>query len=206
MRFLRSAKRLTGQSTEGIPRPPGYSWSGSWQALVWRQRVRIGLPLAAGYAWLAQPTLRAFAGGVGLSLLGVLVRGWTAGYLRKNAALTTSGPYAFTRHPLYLGSLLIVAGFLVAGRSELADAVGTAYFVLFYGAAISREEERMRARHGAAYEAYAGRVPRFLPRPARAAGGPPFSWRLYWRNGEYQTALGFAVGVLLLWLDLRWRG
>ena len=207
MRFFRSAKRVAGQSTEGIPRPPGYRWRGTWQELFWRQRVRVGLPLAVGYAWLARPTPPAFVGGVGVSLLGVLVRGRTAGHLRKNAALTTSGPYAFTRHPLYLGSLLIVAGFLLAGRSPVADGVGAAYFGLFYGAAIGREERRMRTRFGAEYEAYAARVPRLWPRVARAGGGGlPFSWRLYWRNGEYQTALGFAAGVLLLWLMMRWRG
>ena len=208
MRLFRSAKRLAGQSTEGIPRPAGYRWRGTWQELAWRQRVRIGLPLALGCAWLARPTAPALVGGAGVSFVGVLVRARTAGHLRKNAALTTSGPYAFTRHPLYLGSGLLAAGLLIAGRSLVADALGVAYFALFYGAAIGREERRLRRRFGAAFEAYAARVPRFLPRLGRAGGGgpPPFSWRLYWRNGEWQTAVGFAAGVLLLWLDLRWRG
>jgi hypothetical protein len=206
MRFFRSAKRLSGQSTEGIPRPAGYRWQGTWQDLVWRQRVRIGLPLALGYAWLARPTGYALAGGAVVSFLGVVVRGSTAGHLRKNLELTTSGPYAFTRHPLYLGSLLIAAGFLLAGRSLLADALGVAYFGLFYGAAISREERRLAGRFGAEFAAYAARVPRFWPRLTWNPGGAPFSWRLYWQNGEYQAALGVLAGVVFLWLEMRWRG
>src|SRR5262249_46038222 len=156
------------------------------------------------YAWLARPTVYALAGGAVVAVAGIAVRGSTAGHLRKNLELTTSGPYAFTRHPLYLGSLLIAVGFLLAGRSSIAAPLGIAYFWLFYGSAISREERRLAGRFGGDFAAYADRVPRFRPRLTWNPGGT-FSWRLYWRNGQYQAALGVLAGIGLLWLKMQWH-
>jgi protein-S-isoprenylcysteine O-methyltransferase Ste14 len=169
-----------------------------------RQRVRVGLPLVLVCAWLARPTPSAIAIGAAIALLGVVVRGTAASHLTKHAGLATSGPYAITRNPLYLGSALIACGLLVAAHSWVAGALCVAYFAIFYPSVIEREERRLRARYGAAFDEYAAAVPRFWPRLGAAMSTRfAWSWRLYARNGEYTAALTVVIGFLLLWLKMR---
>lgn len=172
-----------------------------------RWRVRVGYPVALVYALLAKPAVWTIAAGAAIAVLGLLVRARAAGHLRKHEALSTGGPYAYTRNPLYFGSALLAAGFLVAGRSWLAALVVGAYFALFYAAVMRREERELRAHYGAAFDEYAARVPLFWPRrtPAGTARSD-FSWELYRRNREYQAALGTLAGLLLLWGKMLWLG
>ncbi len=176
------------------------------EALWSRWRVRAGYPVALVYFWLAHPAPRALAGGAALAVLGLLVRAAAAGRLRKQEALATSGPYRWTRNPLYFGSALLAAGLLLAGASPSAGLLVIAYFLLFYPAVMRREEQELRARYGAAFEEYAARVPLFWPRPPRdSQPAAPFSWELYRRNREYKAALGalLVLGLLALKM-LRW--
>ena len=177
---------------------PGQFWT--------RWRVRLGYPVALVVFFLACPTLRSMTIGAAISLVGLLLRAWAAGHLRKHLELSTSGPYAFTRNPLYLGSLFLAVGFVVAGRSWLAAALFAFYFLLFYPAVMRREETKLHASYGAAYDNYSRRVPLFLPVPGRRiASSARFSRALYLRNREYQAALGFLVGMALLGLRLYWH-
>ncbi len=170
-----------------------------------RWRVRAGYPVALAAWVLAHPTPSAIAIGAGVAVLGLLVRGAAAGHLRKGQGVAASGPYSFTRNPLYLGSALLAAGFVIAGHSWIAAVLVAAYFVLFYPAVMRREEQELRAVYGAAFGEYAACVPRFWPRLApEARGAAPFSWAQYRRNREYQAALGFLLGVALLWLRMCW--
>ena len=175
---------------------------------VWmRWRVRAGYPVAIAFAVLAQPTMSSlFAGGL-VAGLGLLVRAFAAGHLRKHEALASTGPYAFTRNPLYFGSAVLATGFLLAGRSWLAVAIVAAYFLLFYSAVMRREEQELRAHYGAAFDDYAARVPLFWPR-LTAADSPRagFSGQLYRRNREYQAAIGALAGLLLLFAKMLWLG
>ena len=169
-----------------------------------RWRVRLGYPLALACLWLARPTPGRLALGAGIAGAGLVLRGAAAGHLRKHEQLTTSGPYAYTRNPLYLGSALLAVGFLVACGSWIVTALLTAYFALFYPAVMRREEQELRARYGSAFDDYAARVPLFWPRltfgGTSRAPGERFSWALYRRNREYQAALGFLGAIALLWL------
>jgi hypothetical protein len=131
-------------------------------------RIRLGsvwlvVPI---YLLLARPTAGLLVAGLVLALAGGLIRGWAAGTIRKNRVLTTYGPYAFTRNPLYLGSFLIGLGFAVAsGRiSFLVFFLG--FFLLVYGRTMRKEEARLERLFGADYRRYAEEVPRFLPRLA----------------------------------------
>ena len=182
---------------------PGELWT--------RWRVRLGYPVALVCFLLARPAPARLAAGACIAAAGLVLRGAAAGHLRKHKQLATAGPYASTRNPLYLGSALLGAGFLVASGSWIAAAILIVYFVLFYGAVMRREEQELRARYGAAFDDYAARVPLFWPwrgpqRTRGETGDTQFSWSLYWRNREYEAALGWLVGVGLLWLKMYWRG
>ncbi len=179
---------------------------GNW---VTRWRVRAGYPLSILYIALASPTVKFIAIGASVAAIGLIIRGAAAGHLRKLETLTTSGPYAWTRNPLYLGSSLLAAGFAIAGCSPWSALVIVAYFLAFYPAVMKREEAELRVRYGEAFNEYAARVPLFWPRPPKrtvaresTAEGARFSWEQYARNREYQAAIGVVGALLLVWLRM----
>ncbi len=178
---------------------------GAWAA---RWRVPLGFALSLAYLLLAKPTVPFLASGGAIALGGLLLRGWAAGHLEKGSRLATAGPYAFTRNPLYLGSTLIGAGFALAGRSLLMATAFILLLVLVYGPVIRREEQFLRERFGDAYRHYEARVPLLLPRWVRPlAAGECFEWSRYKKNREYEAALGYAGGLLLLALKMiLWPG
>jgi protein-S-isoprenylcysteine O-methyltransferase Ste14 len=179
------------------------SWGGGWA----RWRVRLGFPVAAVCLWLARPTAGSIGAGAVLAVAGLLVRGAAAGHLRKGRGLATTGPYGWTRNPLYLGSALLGAGFIAASRSWLVAVVLGGYFAVIYPAVMRREEVELGAAYGEAFEQYTRRVPRFWPRlRARSSnGGAGFSWRLYLRNREYRAAIGAAALLGVLAALAAWR-
>lgn len=175
-----------------------------------RWRVRLGYPVAAVFVILAHPVPRSILAGGLVAAFGLLIRGAAAGHLRKDETLAATGPYGVTRNPLYLGSAILAAGFIIAGYSICAGLIVAVYFAVFYTAVIRAEEADLRKRFGAAFEEYAARVPAFVPRlRARAddvskAKSPEtsFSWLLYHRNREYQALLGVLVGLGAMWLRM----
>ena len=170
-----------------------------WAQIARRIRVPLGFLFAVFYFWLARPTWRSIAlGAIGV-VLGLLIRALASGHVRKNEALATSGPYAYTRNPLYLGSLLIGVGFAMAARSWW---VGIALVVMFFAIylPVIRDEEAFLRRTFPEFGEYARRVPRMVPRLTRgsnaadeASGG--FSWDLYLKHREYNALLG-ALGMI----------
>ncbi len=162
-------------------------------------RVRSGYAVALLYAICAGPSIATLIAGSMLAAIGLLIRGAAAGYLQKNAKLTTSGPYAYTRNPLYLGSSLLAAGLLVAGNSWIAAVLVVAYIAVFYPAVIRFEAGHLRKLHGAAYDKYAVNVPLFFPRLTPAfPDETPFSWALYNANREHNAAIGVVLAIALL--------
>ena len=185
---------------ERIPR-----FSKPYADFVARLRVPSSFLLVAAFAWFSQPSARSLLWGLPMSLLGLTLRGWAAGCLAKNQTLATGGPYAYTRNPLYLGTLLVAAGLTMASRSVGLGLLFAVVFVLVYLPVIQLEEQHLRKLFPA-YPFYATSVPVLWPRRPRgpAWNGPRFQWRLYWKNREYQAAAGFVVGVLfLLWKAMR---
>lgn len=157
---------------------------------------------------LAEPTPASSAAGAGLVVAGLALRAWGAGHLVKTRCLATSGPYAYLRHPLYAGALLMGLGFgLVSGGAGLALVlgIGVPAFLLYYLPYKERvESTRLMRRHGASYAEYRARVPALLPaltrsRPALPAAGSP-SWSLarYRDNHEWKPALAALAALLLL--------
>jgi steroid 5-alpha reductase family enzyme len=173
-----------------------------------RWRVPAGYPVAAACFYLARPSIRSMIIGGAVAIFGLAVRALAAGYLRKNAVLATSGPYARTRNPLYFGSVFLAIGFAIASRSWIVAVLLGVYFSVFYSLTMQREGRSLAALHGAAFAEYAARVPIFWP-SLRAADFRPaerFSWSQYLRNREYRAAAGTAGAMALLWLVMRWRG
>ena len=172
-----------------------------------RQRVRIGYVLTVVVLFFSRPAPCSILIGAAVGLLGLAIRAYAAGYLHKQAVLTTSGPYARTRNPLYFGSSILTLGAAIAMNSWLSATLLLLYFALVYTLVMRREEIELRGHHGAEFDAYANSVPLFFPRltaakqPAAVAGS--FSWSQYRKNHEYQAALGFLF--LLLVLLIIWR-
>lgn len=180
----------------------------SWSRVATRIRVPLGFVFAAAYLWFARPTWSWIAAGCLLVIAGLLIRAAAAGHIRKNRELTTTGPYAYTRNPLYLGSLLIAAGFVLAARNAWIGAAAVLMFLVVYLPVITAEEAYLRSAFPA-YSDYAAHVPRLLPKPiAYRKAGPAetggiaagFSRDLYLKHREYQAALGsvLMIGALIL--------
>ncbi|MDE2755654.1 MAG: isoprenylcysteine carboxylmethyltransferase family protein, partial [Acidobacteriota bacterium] len=157
-----------------------------------RVRVPAGFLLAGLYFWLAHPAWPLWLAGIALAFLGMLFRGWAAGHVRKNDQLAVSGPYSFTRHPLYLGSFVIGLGFSLAGSSLTILVLFLACFLLLYLPAMRAEEERLKHLFPARYPDYRKTVPIILPTRRPASRGPaPFILQNNPRNPEYRVVVGF---------------
>jgi protein-S-isoprenylcysteine O-methyltransferase Ste14 len=167
-----------------------------------RLRVPAGFVLLVAFAWLSRPSLLSMEMGLPISVLGLLLRGWAAGHLAKNEKLATSGPFAYVRNPLYLGTLITAAGLVGAAREVWLVLFFAAVFLLVYLPAIELEEQHLRQIFPE-YTAYAGKISRFLPL-AKWPGAPSvFSWALYRRNEEYKAAAGFLIAAAwLVWKEV----
>jgi protein-S-isoprenylcysteine O-methyltransferase Ste14 len=155
-----------------------------------RLRVTIGFVAGAVVLWLAEPTWRTLAIGGLVALAGEAVRVWAAGHLEKGREVTTSGPYAFTRHPLYVGSSIIGVGLAIASASAIVAVMILAYLAITLTAAIRTEEAHLTEKFGAAYPDYrAGRV---------AVESRQFSLARAMRNREYRAMLGLVIAMAML--------
>jgi protein-S-isoprenylcysteine O-methyltransferase Ste14 len=168
-------------------------------AIVARWRVPLGFALGVAYLVFAQPTIPLLIAGSIVALAGLGVRAYAAGHLEKDQRLAMGGPYAYTRNPLYLGSLLIGIGLVLAGAQWELGAVFVIFFLVVYGPVMRREERNLRQRFGQEFDDYAAKVPLFFPvgkplKPSRTN----FEWKRYRRNREYEAALGYLAGVLFL--------
>lgn len=175
-----------------------------WSTIARRIRVPLGFAFAILYLWIARPTWTSIALGTLFALPGIALRAFASGHVKKNEELTTSGPYAYTRNPLYLGSLIMAAGFAVAARSVWVLAIIIAMFFVIYLPVIRGEETYLRQSFPA-FDEYARNVPRLFPRlsPHGQHAGQ-FSASLYWQHREYNAALGTVALMAALVAKLLW--
>ncbi len=192
-------------SHESSPKRKTTEW---WERVARRIRVPLGFLTAALYLfelWRREPRPAAVGWSLLLVLPGLWLRAYASGYVKKNRELTQTGPYAYTRNPLYLGSILIAAGFAAALLSWSVAAMLAAMFLMIYVPVIASEERFLRSNFPE-FDAYCDRVPRLIPRltaAAPAAGqtevsSGKFSLDLYLRHREYNSA----IGATLLYLSL----
>jgi len=177
----------------------------SWSRIARRSRVPLGFVLAAVYLWLANPLAVSLLFSTLFIVPGLLIRALASGHVEKNQRLATTGPYAYTRNPLYLGSFIMASGFALAARSLWIVPILIAMFAAIYMPVI-RAEEAYLAQHFPEFAEYARRVPRLAPNP-----NPPgqqrweFSWDLYKKHREYNATLGSATIMAALIIKLLWR-
>lgn len=172
-------------------------------------RTKSAWLIVVPFFLLAGPTRASLTIGVVLSLAGLALRAWSAGTIHKGETLTTSGPYAFIRNPLYVGSFLIGAGLAVAGGSWLWLVLFLGFFVALYGPTVAAEAARLTETFGHRYVEYAAQVPAFFPRLKPFRGGgmrSGFEWSQYQRNREWEALAGAAAAFAVLWLKLVWLG
>lgn len=182
-------------------------WITKWQRVARRIRVPLGFAAAALYVFellRRAPRPEAIAWSLLLVIPGLWLRGYAAGYVKKNQELTTTGPYAFVRNPLYLGSILIAAGFAVALLSWPVAVALAVLFIAIYVPVIASEERFLRSTFPG-FDAYCREVPRLIPRvtPARTSGGTEsgrFHMGLYLKHREYNALLGASLLYLGLFL------
>jgi len=195
----------------GVSHPARTGFLARWQRLARRMRVPLGFAAAAVYLWqlvVHRPQPAHVAWSLTLVLPGLWLRGYAAGYVKKNSELTISGPYAHVRNPLYLGSILIASGFAVALMSWPFAVALAAFFLLVYVPVIA-SEERFLGETFLEYQWYRARVPRLIPRitPVRRPDARPedagsFSLPLYRKHREYNSAIGAALLYCSLLLGL----
>lgn len=181
-----------------------------WQKVARRVRVPLGFVMAAVFLIFARPNWHTLLWSLLLVFPGLWLRGYAAGYVKKNAELTRTGPYAYTRNPLYLGSMSIAFGFAVAAGKVWLGLLLVVMFLAIYVPTILSEETFLRGAF-AAFDDYAQRVPRLLPRltPARFTdtdtGGGRFSAERYRHHREYNALMGAAAIYAALTLRMLLR-
>jgi protein-S-isoprenylcysteine O-methyltransferase Ste14 len=159
-----------------------------------RLRVPLGFVFGLVALLLATPTPRMLLAGAVVAMAGELVRVWAAGHLEKGREVTSSGPYAFSRHPLYLGSTVIGVGLAVASASAVVAGMVAVYLGVTLTAAIRTEEAHLTEKFGAAYPEYRNGNAATVERP--------FSLERAMRNREYRAVLGLAVALAVLALKM----
>jgi protein-S-isoprenylcysteine O-methyltransferase Ste14 len=170
-----------------------------FSAFVARWRVPFGFALGIAYLVFAQPVWPLLIAGSAVALVGLGIRAYAAGHLEKDQNLAMGGPYAYTRNPLYLGSLLLGVGLVVAGAQWILAVVFVVFFLVVYLPVMRREERNLRKRFGRKFDDYAAAVPLFFPhqKPLKPSL-TKFEWNRYRKNREYEAALGYLAGVVFL--------
>lgn len=169
--------------------------------LIYKWRVKagtLGLVLAL---FFAQPTISSFLAGFTICGLGLALRAWACGHLKKDKSLAISGPYRFTRNPLYLGNLIIGLSVVITSLSLIVAIYFVLYFFIFYPVIIVVEKEKMKQRFPEEYNQFEEHVPLFFPtlKPSLPQNNPRFSWSLYLQNKEWRAVVaGFLFWGIIL--------
>jgi protein-S-isoprenylcysteine O-methyltransferase Ste14 len=175
---------------------PKQTWN--WSRVARRIRVPLGFLFAAFYIWRARPTSASILVGVLIACSGLIIRALASGQVKKDRELTITGPYAYVRNPLYLGSILLGLGFTIAARDIWIVIFLIVYFVVIYVPVIQGEQDYLKDQFSG-YADYKRRVPSLVPRTLWFSGVTEgFSRELYFRHREYNSLLGAAAIVAVL--------
>ncbi len=180
---------------------------GSVARLIIRYRVTINWLFGLVYFFFARPTYTSLIVAALVVGCGEGLRVWASGYISKSTRLATRGPYAFTRHPLYLGSFIIGLGFCLGGRSWWLTGAFILLFPLIYGTTMKAEEKKLRELFPHEYPAYARKVSLFFPlRKGYKGSRGGFRWKCFVENREHKTLIGAGIVFALLLLRIAIMG
>jgi protein-S-isoprenylcysteine O-methyltransferase Ste14 len=178
----------------------------AWRKAVLQHRITVSLALALGCLWFIYPSRESLLLSLPLIMLGEAVRIWASGHIHKMVEVTTTGPYALCRHPLYLGHLLITTGFCVAGNNAwLALAVMPLFFVIFIPT-MEQEETALADKFGQTYRDYMDETPRILPRWSTRVRQGGHDWQQVRKHREANNILGLVGALVLFAMVGLWRG
>lgn len=179
-----------------------------WRSRVQRLRVPLGFAGSLLFVFFSRPSWVTLLAGLPLALIGLLIRGWASGHLRKNRELATGGPYALTRNPLYFGSFGMLLGVVIAGGSWWLGLLLAGLFLLIYWPVIQAEAAHVEGLFGDDYRRWAASVPLFFPSLRLVPGalsGPSFDRQQFLRHREYRAAIGLALVFGILIVRIVWR-
>ncbi|HYE74508.1 MAG TPA: isoprenylcysteine carboxylmethyltransferase family protein [Blastocatellia bacterium] len=182
--------------------------SNATKAVLQRLRVPLGFLTAIVFVIVSRPSWRSLMIGVPVALCGVAIRAWASGHLRKNAELAVSGPYAYTRNPLYLGSFVMAVGCAICGGNWWIGAILIAFFLLIYIPVMQAEAAHMHHLFPNSFAAYERRVPLLFPRltPYEKGEARNFDSSLYLKYREYRALIGLSVVIGILVIKALWIG
>ena len=169
-----------------------------------RIRIPLGFLFAVVFLIFARPSMTSIAVGSGIAFIGLAIRAWASGHIRKARVLAVTGPYAYTRNPLYLGTFFLGIGFTVASGVWWLALLFAALFIGIYLPVMRVEADDMHRIFGSDFDEYEHSVPVFIPRPApwkrshRKKEDEKFEFRLYLQYREYRAALGAAAAIGVL--------
>lgn len=176
----------------------------TWSKIARRIRVPLGFVLAIAYFQFAHPTWLSIVLGALVAFIGVAIRASASGHVKKNTELTKTGPYAYVRNPLYVGSIVIAAGFAIASLSFWIVLILAIMFAAIYVPVIRSEEAFLRSTFSD-FDDYCQRVPRLIPRVTPAYEGTgSFSRELYMKHREYNALIGTAAMLAALVIKRLW--
>ncbi len=162
---------------------------------IYRWRVRASVFALVATIVLAKPAWIPIIVGASLCLVGLVIRAWASGHIKKGKELATSGPYRYTRNPLYLGNFILGLSIAISANSIWGVALFLLYFLIFYPPVIKEERERMKRLFPREYEEYKNKVPLFFPglKSYPGASGSKCRWALYKKNREFRALLGAGI-------------
>lgn len=175
-------------------------------SIVQRIRVPLGFLFGVIFLVITQPTLKVLVPGLILGSCGLMIRVWAAGHLRKHQELTVSGPYRWTRNPLYLGSMIMGSGLCIASGTYWLILLFIPLFLGIYLPVMKKEEHELSRSAGNDYQEYKSRVPLLFPMfPSKIPSKKiDFSWSWFMFNREYNAVIGFLIISIYLSIRIYW--
>ncbi len=180
---------------------------------IFRNRITLSFAGAAIFLYFALPSRTSVIASIPFIIIGEIMRTWASGYIRKNEVLSQTGPYAFTRNPLYVGNFLIGVGFSIMTNRVLLFLTFLAAFIFIYTVTIQHEEKFLSSKFGETFSGYKRRVSVFFPFKALSFGTPShknrdghYDWKLVIQHREYHTWLGIIAGLIIFLVKLAFKG
>ena len=178
-----------------------------WFVKISAYRVKVGILFALLYISFASPTYYSFIYGIPFIMLGEAIRIWASGHIIKGLTLTVSGPYSYSRHPLYLGSIIIAIGFTIIANSPIIIGLMILYFFFFYTPTILKEETTLKEKFSESFSIYKELVSLFISKENRwylPGKFAPFKLSRFLHNRENDFIIVIFIIIIILFFKMKY--